>query len=115
MLTNKRGLITVATAGANVAPCSPVEVADDGRVVPATGNAPVLGVTCDAAALADEPVDVTLTDIAPVWYGADVKAGTKLKAAAGKLVPTTAVDPAAVGIAMLSGPAGSVGAVLLAR
>lgn len=116
MLTNKRGLITPAIAGALLPPCTPVEVSEDGlNVVPATGNAPVLGVTADAQAAQGEQVDVVLTDIAPVWYGADVIAGTRLKAADGALVPTASGDPQAVGIAMLTGPAGSIGAVLLGR
>lgn len=113
MLTNTRGLITSAIAAVALEPFMVVEIAADNQVRVANAGTP-LGVTCEVGANPGETIDVVLTEIAPVRYGADVTAGTRLKAVAGKAVPAAAAEPA-FGLATVSGLADSIGAVLLGR
>lgn len=79
----------------------------------------LLGVTTDIDAALGEPCDVHLGGIAEVIYGGNVTRGQKLTSDAnGKAVaaaPAAGVNNQIIGIAMASGVADDIGAVLLDR
>ncbi|MCW5300876.1 hypothetical protein DXT88_22140 [Herbaspirillum lusitanum] len=111
---NKPGLIANYRAvGAVLARTFVMFGAADDLVTVATAGASVLGVSSDADSADGERVDVVLTQIAPVIYGAAVTRGQRVKSdAAGHAIPAAAADDA-VGRALVSGNAGDIGSVLL--
>ncbi len=113
-MNNKPGLIAAYTAvGAMAAHRFATFGNADDKVTQATAGAAIQGVTTDATAVDGERVDVILTGIAPVTYGAAVTRGQRLKSdATGRAIPADAADPSP-GIAQVSGVLGDTGAILL--
>lgn len=91
--------------------------ASEGQVIQSTSDAGVLGVSGIRGAEAGARVDVYLSDIQDVDYGALVTAGNYVTADAnGKAIPAApaaGVQMQVVGRAMEAGPAGAVGKVLI--
>lgn len=113
-MDNKPGLIANFTAEAAIEARRFVKFSTvEGEVAAAAAGDTVLGVTTEVGANAGQRCDVTLTQIAPVIYGATVTQGQGLKSDAnGAAIPVAAGDTPA-GMAMVSGAAGEIGAVLL--
>jgi hypothetical protein len=88
---------------------------EDNLVTLATAGASVQGVTTGADVQDGDRVDLILTEIAPITYGAAVTRGQRLKSdATGRAIPALDAE-ASAGLAQVSGVAGDIGAILLGR
>lgn len=115
-MNNKPGLIANfrAVGAIGAALFAKFATADD-LVSLSTAGAAVVGVTTGADVVDGDRVDLILTDIAPVTYGAAVARGQRLKSdATGRAIPAIDTDISA-GTAMVTGVAGDIGAILLGR
>jgi len=115
-MNNKPGLIANYRAvGALAAAVFAQFATADDLVTLCTAGGSVQGVTTGAAVVDGDRVDLILTDIAPITYGAAVARGQRLKSdATGYAIPAADVDISA-GTAQVSGVAGDIGAILLGR
>jgi hypothetical protein len=108
------------TAGAAIAAYRIVKLSADKSVVQGAAVSDLLlGVTGSLAADSAERVDVILSGIAEVEYGGNVTRGDKLTSDAnGKATsaaPAAGVNNQIIGVALESGVAGDIGAVLIAQ
>ena len=121
MASNIPGLITTFRAGGAVTKRRLVKHgAADGVVLQGAASADkFVGVSTDLSAANGAPVDVIRTGVAPVEYGGTVARGDALTSdASGKAVvaaPAAGANAQIVGFAEVSGVAGDIGAVFLAR
>jgi len=120
MTMRNQGLIKTFNAGAAIPRNRIVQFGADERTVilsAAAGNSHI-GVTDNiAAAAAGDVVDVVLSDVATVEYGGSVTRGSLLTAdSVGRAIAATAAagtNVRIVGIAMVDGASGDLGAVML--
>lgn len=88
--------------------------ADDAAQQAAANNDALVGVSGSRAVETDETVEVAISGIAEVEYGANVTRGALLTSdASGKAVATSTAGHRVVGIAMWSGADGDIGRVLI--
>ncbi|MCE2910381.1 MAG: DUF2190 domain-containing protein [Burkholderiaceae bacterium] len=120
MTMRNQGLVKTFNTGAAVARSRIVKFGADERtvVVGAASTDLLIGVSDDVAAPATgDVVDVVLSGVATVEYGGTVAAGAYLTSdATGRAVaaaPGAGVNAAIIGIAMVAGVVGDLGAVLL--
>lgn len=121
MTMRNQGLVKTFMTGAAVSARRIVAFgADERTVIQANGaTAASFGVSDDVPAPATgDVVDVVLTDVATVEYGGNVTVGALLTAdSVGRAVvaaPATGVNNRVIGIAMVAGVSGDLGAVRLA-
>ncbi len=116
-MNNKPGLIANYTAVGVIAAHTFAMLATDGtddtRVTTADGTGLVLGVTPDVGASDGGRVDVVLTQITPVIYGGNLTRGEPVKTDANGHAVLAEDGAAVVGMALQTGLAGELGAVLL--
>ena len=111
------GLTKSFLADTDISGARIVRLKDDDTVELATAVGHLsVGVTETLDVLAGEAVDVVLSGVTPVTYGAAVAVGEKLTAAAsGKAVPISAATDEVIGIAMVAGVLDDEGSVLLTQ
>jgi hypothetical protein len=115
MLTNRRGLISAEIALGVIAAFTIVEYAAGDKVQQGTVAGVLYGVSTDAGATEGQVVDIVLSDITPVLYGAAVARGNRLKSdATGRAIPALATENA-IGYAQVSGVVGDIGSILIDR
>ncbi len=111
------GLIITLLAGAAIAKHRIVKHgSDDHHAIQAAGSTDgMFGVSAELDVTAEEQVDIVMDGIAEVEYGGNVTRGDLLTADAdGKAVaaaPAAGANARIIGIAMVSGVAGDIGAV----
>lgn len=114
---NNPGLIKTFYAGAAISPHRIVKFgADDDHVVQSSAAGDLhIGVSGELGAdAAEDRVDITMTDVPEVEYGAAVTRGQKLTAdASGRAVPAATTNQV-IGVAMESGVLGDIGSVRIA-
>jgi len=113
---NNPGLIKNFIAEAAIAPCRIVKFgSDDDSVAQAAAAADAsIGVNGALSGEAGKRIDIVLSGVTEVEYGAAVTRGNLLTADAdGKAVPAVAGNRV-IGVAMVSGVAGDIGSVNIA-
>lgn len=120
MTMRNQGLVKTFNSGAAIARSRIVQFGADERTViqSAAATNSHIGVADDiATAGAGEPVDVVMSGVATVEYGGNVTVGALLTAnATGQAIAATAAagsNVRVIGIAMVGGVSGDLGAVLL--
>ena len=121
MTMRNQGLIKTFNAGGAIARSLIVKFGADERTVVAGAAATdkLIGVADDVAAVSGDPVDVVLSGVATVRYGGTVAFGDLLTSdASGQAVtaaPATGANNRIIGVAMVSGVSGDLGAVLISQ
>lgn len=119
MTMRNHGLIKTFNAGANIARSRIVKFGADERTVVQSAAAADfhIGVCDDVAGASGDPVDVVITGVATVEYGGNVAVGALLVSdSQGRAITATASAGAnvrTIGVAMVAGASGDLGAVLL--
>jgi hypothetical protein len=119
MTTRSEGLTKTLNAEGTIPAYTLVKVgaADHGALAASAVSDFIIGVSGSVAAVANERVDVILGGIATVTYGATVARGALLTTdSSGRAVtaaPAAGTNNRIIGIAMISGVVGDLGAVLI--